>query len=216
MIQILDKKCGGVIMKYMNNRTIVSTLLVIALFAVSAPAVIAYNEASAAGAPVCNSEKPQKAWLYRVKSLGGGKYQLFWDKADRATSWTIGYGTEPGKYIYGLNNFGDSKSRNLTVNTYSGKKFYFVIKANNGCMPGEWSNEWKVGNVTALAPLVRNEVFESIETPVVTKTQGKYVAPTIRQTQSPTTIKKVGQTPLATPTVAPKGGFWEWLKGLFR
>ena len=203
----------------MNKKIIVSTILVAAMFIVSANAVMAYADPGPASAPVCNTEKPQKAWLYRVKSLGKGKYQLFWDKADKATSWTIGYGTEPGKYIYGIHNFGDEKSRNLIINTFSGKKMYFVVKANNGCMPGEWSNEWKVGTVGTVATGTIKTVApatKKVTAPVVTKAPAKG---TVKDTAPvKETVKETTQetAPVITPAPAKTGGLMNWLKGLFR
>lgn len=206
----------------MNKKILISTMLLVAMFSFSGSAIMAYNEPSGWSAPACNNEKPAKAWLYRVKSLGGGKYQLFWDKADRASSWTIGYGTQPGNYIYGLNSFGDDQSRNLTVNTYSNKKFYFAIKANNGCMPGEWSNEWKVGTVGSIAatPAIRAVpavVKKSVTAPVITQ------APVVTEAVKKTTTPVVTRAPVipqkatpAVPAVPAKKGFFEWLKGLFQ
>jgi hypothetical protein len=200
----------------MNKKILISTMLVAAMFSISTSAIMAYNEPSGWAAPACNNEKPQKAWLYRVKSLGNGKYQLFWDKADRASSWTIGYGTSPGNYIYGLNSFGNDQSRNLTVNTYSNKKFYFAIKANNGCMPGEWSNEWGVGTGTGTVAVAKTTAVKStssattksVVAPVVTKAPSKQTTPVV--TKAPAAQEKA-----AAPATAKKGGFWEWLKGLF-
>lgn len=227
----LDKECGDVIMNIMNRKIIVAAILVATSFVSSGDAVMAYNQPSGWAAPPCNSEQPAKAWLYRVKSLGKGKYQLFWDKSDKASSWTIGYGTEPGKYIYGLNNFGNSESRNLIVNTYSNRKFYFVIKANNGCMPGEWSNEWKVGSVATTGtytPTVKTE-YTTPETTLIevsvapTKTPVVSLAPQIEKTvtAAPTEVipTKVKSAPVTTTTEAmesTKKTFWEWLIGLFK
>jgi hypothetical protein len=199
----------------MNKKIIVSAFLVAAMFTASANAVLSYYEPGPATAPVCNNEKPQKAWLYKVKALGRGQYQLYWDKADRATTWTIGFGTQPGKYIYGLNDFGNDLSRNLIVNTYSNRKFYFVIKANNGCMPGDWSNEWKVGTVVA---------GTVIPTPVTTIAPIKKlvtVAPTpttVRGTTPVVSKAPAVKTPVVvpTPTPVPQSGLWGWLKGLFK
>ena len=191
-------------------------MLIVAMFMACSKAVLAYNEPSGWAAPLCTAEKPAKAWLYRVKSLGKGQYQLFWDKADRATSWTIGFGTQSGKYIYGLNSFGDSQSRNLIVNTYSNKKFYFVVKANNDCMPGEWSNEWGAGTVVGGTYVPRTiTATTTTTTPVITT-----IAPVnSRVTVAPTKVTTKGTapiTPVVTPEPVAKKGIWEWLMGLFR
>ena len=180
---------------------------------------MAYGTPGPGGPPVCNSTKPQKAWLYRVKSLGGGKYQLFWDKAENASSWTIGYGTEPGKYIYALNDFGNDQSRNLIVSTFSNKKFYFAVKANNGCMPGDWSNEWKTGGVAAATGTYVPAVKKTTTSPVVTTAPTKKTVTTapVKETVKDTApVKETAPATAAPAPVVKKGGFFEWLKSLFR
>ena len=204
----------------MIKKVIASTMLVMAVFMAFTKAVLAYNEPSGWAAPLCTAEKPAKAWLYRVKSLGKGQYQLFWDKADRATSWTIGFGTQPGKYIYGMNSFGNDQSRNLIVNTYSNKKFYFVVKANNGCMPGEWSNEWGAGTVVGGTYVPKTTIATTTTTTTTTTTPAvTTIAPKRTTTAAPTQITTRGTapiTPVVTPAPVVKKGFWEWLTGLFR
>lgn len=210
----------------MNKKAITTGVLSVVMFTMSAVVTMAYNEPGPASAPVCGNVKPQKAWLYRVKSLGKGQYQLYWDKADKASSWTVGYGTQPGKYIYGQNNFGDSNSRGLTVNTFSNKTFYFAVKANNGCMPGDWSNEWKVGTGSIVSTVATTGTVKKTTTPVVKKTTGtvKTVTPTVTKAPAKVTTPVVTQSPtVKTPTTtttpttpAKSGGFWGWLKGLFQ
>jgi hypothetical protein len=222
-------------MNYMIMKVIVAIILISAISLFSTSFALAYNTPGPAGAPICTSEKPSKAWLYRVKTLGNGQYQLFWDKADRVTSWTIAFGVQPGKYIYGLANFGNDQSRNLIVNTFSNKTFYFVIKANNGCMPGDWSNEWKTGPIITSSsavyqppstpadqtvlpvipspPPVKDISTDKI-TPVYGRTLNDVTTPVVSRT--PAAGEEGDSTlPVATPTPAP-GGFWNWLKGLFK
>lgn len=197
----------------MNKNSFKIGVMSAVIFTMSAGVAMAYYEYGPATAPGCGNAKPQKAWLYRVKSLGKGQYQLYWDKAERASSWTVGYGTQPGKYIYGQNDFGDSQSRNMVVNTFSNKKFYFAIKANNGCMPGDWSNEWTVGTSSFVGTTSYVAPTRIIPTPTTTK---PVVTTTPVKGGQPVVTKAPGvKTP--TPTTLPKtGGFWGWLKGLFQ
>lgn len=204
----------------MNKKAISVGVLSVVMFTISVATALAYNEPGPASAPVCGDAKPQKAWLYRVKSLGKGQYQLYWDKADKASSWTVGFGTQPGKYIYGQSNFGDSNSRNLIINTFSNKKFYFAVKANNGCMPGDWSNEWKVGTGSTISTVATTGTVKTV-TPVVKKTTTvKEVAPTVTKTPAKAVTPVVTKTPVVkTPVTTPpvkSGGFWAWLKSLFQ
>jgi len=198
------------------NKKIITTVLVAAMFIISANAVMAYADPGPASAPVCNTIKPQKASLLRVKSLGKGKYELLWDKATDASSWTVGYGIAPGKYIYGIHNFGDDRSRSLTINTFSNKKFYFVVRANNGCMPGDWSNEWKVGTVAAAATGTIRTVAPVVKkaAPIVTKAPVKTT--TIAPVKEGTAPAQEETAPIITPAPVKTGGFGAWLRGLFR
>lgn len=204
-----------------NKIVLVSLIMGLALLLAKTSLVMAYNDPGPASAPVCSKEKPQKAWLYRIKSLGKGKYELFWDKANNASSWTVGYGTQSGKYIYSINDFGNDQSRSLVVNTFSNKKMYFVVKANNGCMPGEWSNEWKTGGVAAaVGTYVPAAVKKTTTAPVVTKAPAKEtVKKTVTTAPVKETVKETAPVKEVAPVVTPapvKGGFMNWLKGLFR
>ena len=194
------------------------SLVVATIISVNVAGALAYGTPGPAAPTSCDNAKPQKAWLYRVANLGKGKYQLYWDKADRATSWTIGYGTEPGKYIYGIHNFGDSNSRNLVINTASNKKFYFVVRANNGCTPGDWSNEWK-GSGGVVVSSASTKPLSIKAAPQITPTTNKpnSITPPTQIPQQRVTEKPVNQTPVPVVTPAPKKqGFIDWIISLFK
>lgn len=87
----------------------------------------------------------------------------------------MAYGVQPGKYIYGISNFGDSNSRSINIKSLPAGKYYFAVKANNGCMPGAFSNEWPVvmkgkGSVVAVSKaVVKTQEAKVTVAPVVTK-----------------------------------------------
>jgi hypothetical protein len=115
---------------------------------------------------------------------------------DRANSWTIAYGKESGKYIYGMTNFGDANSRAVNINMLPVGTYYLVVKANNGCMPGAFSGERKItvgsnGSVLGTTSRARGSVLGTIFTPKPTAT------PSVEATITPQL------TPSAEPTVAP-------------
>jgi hypothetical protein len=91
-------------------------------------------------------------WPFWAKAAGSGKVELTWGKMENVSSWTVAYGVAPGTYIYGQSNFGNDTWRSLTVNELPRGTYYFVIRGNNGCKPGPFSNEWKIvvgGGVSA-------------------------------------------------------------------
>jgi len=99
--------------------------------------------------PTCDNEKPAKVVLYEPnhallpKATGVGEVRLNWLKAERANKYTIGFGTSPRNYIYGVTNIPDTN--NYTVKYLNpGTRYYFAVKAVNECMPGDWSREWSV------------------------------------------------------------------------
>lgn len=201
---------------------LVSLVLGIFLFVVKDSVVAGYGEA--ASAPVCTAEKPSKAWLYLAQSVAPGTVDLFWDKVDRAGSWTVAYGVESGKYIYGVSNFGDYNSRNLRISLLPAGVYYFVVRANNDCMPGEFSNEWRVQVGRGVAP--RGTVtYTPRGTPapeeegVVTPTpRAFYVPPTevrAHEELTPTPTPRVspfqprGQISTPTPTPTPRPGLFQ-------
>jgi len=74
---------------------------------------------------------------------GPNKIILTWtDAGDPVSSYLIAYGVTPGQYIYGNPNVGGQGTTSYTVGSLSpGKKYYFAVKAVNGCYPGSFSNE---------------------------------------------------------------------------
>ncbi len=92
---------------------------------------------SAAGAPVCSDSKPDAPYLVSATILSGNKVELVWQKVAGADDYTISYGPNSGNYLYGVPSTGDTD--NFTINDFS--HGCFVVRAVNGCMPGDPSNE---------------------------------------------------------------------------
>jgi len=154
--------------------------------------------------------------------------KLVWDKSDRSSSWTIAYGVESGKYIWGIDKFGNGELRSFTVGGLPAGTYYFVVRGNNGCMPGPFSDEVKVvagkakvaytGTVTpkTTAPVVTEPKTTTTKiTPVPTRVVQPKVT-TAPQTETDTTKPVV---PQPTPTPAKKGflqGIVDFFLGLFR
>lgn len=113
--------------------------------------------------------------LVSAVSTGLNKILLTWtDAAAPVSYYLLAFGVAPGQYIYGNPNIGPRGTTTYTVGSLStGKKYYFAIKAVNGCQPGNFSNE-------------------------VSATAGEIVTPTL----APTKIITVTLTPTPVPPTA--------------
>ncbi|OGG09241.1 hypothetical protein A2154_03450 [Candidatus Gottesmanbacteria bacterium RBG_16_43_7] len=72
--------------------------------------------------------------------------RLTWTTADKATTYALSYGTDPGKYIYGVTDTGNVTA--YTVGSLNDSQtYYFTVRAINGCMPGDPSNQQPEGEI---------------------------------------------------------------------
>lgn len=100
--------------------------------------------------PICNDQKPGSApVLFLATSSGPNSITLNWSKAiDPVSYYLVTFGTKPGEQLYGNPEVGDSNTTSYTINNLSGgKNYYFKVRAGNGCMPGDYSNE-VIGRLT--------------------------------------------------------------------
>ncbi len=100
--------------------------------------------------PVCSDAKPGSApVLYLATSSGPNSITLNWNKAkEPVTYYLVTFGTKSGEQLYGNPNVGNSNTTSYTINNLSGgKNYYFKVRAGNGCMPGDFSNE-VIGRLT--------------------------------------------------------------------
>lgn len=198
----------------MNKFMFVSFAFVLSfvLLGNTSPVQAGYGDAGVA--PVCSNEKPGKPWLYALTASGKSQASLYVDKSDRANSWTVAYGVQSGKYIYGLTNFGRGNERIIEINDLPAGTYYFAIRGNNGCMPGPFSNEMSV----------RMGGGGRLVSANYTPPAGEYTPPTTKKITNPT----ISKSPVA-PSVAPKAvvpikgtaptngvGFWQSISNFFR
>ncbi|OGD94622.1 hypothetical protein A3C33_01095 [Candidatus Curtissbacteria bacterium RIFCSPHIGHO2_02_FULL_42_58] len=203
-------------------------LLLGGLILVSAPqAVLAYG-GDPKDAPTCGSEKPGQPWLFIPTSIGSTYVDISWSGADRATSWTIAYGIASGRYIWGVPDYGNGSHRGLRIGNLPPGTYYFVVRANNGCMPGPFSNEQVAavggGGVLVTYPSAtlgletRNMPISSGQTQVP-QTQQEFTTPT--PLASPSINRSTGQPPKPsqTPIKSSKPNIFQkiisFIKGLF-
>jgi hypothetical protein len=178
-------------------------VIAMALFVVPANSklIFGYGNSSAPSAPTCGDQKPGSApVLLSAVSSGANSITLNWAKANNPVSYyLVTFGTKPGEQLYGNPNVGNTTS--YTVNNLSGgKRYYFEVRAGNGCMPGDYSNELSSGATGGLIAGVPGG-FES-------NVLGAQVGPN-------------GQTSPRLPSTghSPQLGFfqtiWHFISGLF-
>lgn len=99
----------------------------------------------------CNATAPGSTpELKSAEPADTNKITLTWSAVSPVSYYLISYGLTSGKYIYGNPNVG-----NVTSYTVGGlaknAKYYFVVKAVNGCAPGNFSNELSASTGTTRA-----------------------------------------------------------------
>lgn len=103
------------------------------------------NSNSTSAAPVCEDQNPglKTPWLYSAIAKDGNSIFLYFSDADDpVTHYALEYGTESANYTWGLTNIGSKGMRVFQVNYLQpNTKYFFRVRAGNGCATGEWSNE---------------------------------------------------------------------------
>lgn len=92
----------------------------------------------------CNDQKPTATpRLLSSIPTGINQITLFWTKVSGPVShYQVAYSTKSGVVMYGLPKVGDANTVSTTINSLGlNTRYYFRVKAVNGCTPGEFSNE---------------------------------------------------------------------------
>ena len=92
----------------------------------------------------CTDAKPSTPSLTSVVRNSSTTATLTWTSVSPVSYYTISYGTSAGNYTYGVPNTGNTTSftiGGLAANT----NYYFVVRAVNGCTPGDPSGEKSIG-----------------------------------------------------------------------
>jgi hypothetical protein len=122
--------------------------------------------ASSVGSPACNRTVPKAPRIFSITNTGFGKVQVIWGEMENTDSWTLGYGLQLKNYTYGIHNFGDKNSRSIEVSGLGVGRYYFALRANNGCQPGPFSPEWmitikKSGIISQLTTSIAGKLFKT-------------------------------------------------------
>lgn len=145
-------------------------------------------------AGACTDAAPgSTAQLTSAVSVGAHSITLTWtDASNPVTYYLLSYGLSAGNYIYGVPNAGGQGTTSFTVGGLAtGTKYYFVVRAVNGCTPGNYSNE-----LSAVAGAAPTPTSASVDTSIDTTSQSD-LQPTDTPAETPT------PTPSPEATVAP-------------
>ena len=124
--------------------------------------------------PSCDSQKPgaKLPWLYGAIPNSQSSITLYYTHADNPVDhYVLEYGSESGKYIYAATNIGDQNSATYTVQFLKpNSKYYFRIRAGNGCAVGSWSNEISATTKSLFTKktLALSDTIEPENTPLTT------------------------------------------------
>lgn len=106
----------------------------------SSPAATPYSSASPGTGGGCVNSVPQAPTSLVASSTQIGKINLTWNSVAGATHYGIMYGIQSGKYLYGATNVGSVTGYTVS-GLASGRRYYFVVFAVNGCASSGNSNE---------------------------------------------------------------------------
>lgn len=141
--------------------------------------------------PPCSQVAPLSAPILSLSSALPDRATLNFTKpADPFTYFMLAYGTKSGEYIYGNPNVGNPETSEYTViGLSSNSRYYFAMRAVNGCAPGPFSNEISVLVPTRIPTITPTGVVLGVtvgpRTPTPTKTMTPIPTPTIAAPGSP-------------------------------
>lgn len=148
----------------------------------------------------CTDSAPGSApVITNAQSAGPHAITLTWTDATNPVSYyLVSYGVASGNYIYGNPNIGGQGTTSYTVGGLNiGTKYYFVIRAGNGCTPGNFSNEMStVAGGSSATPTPTHAPVDT-SSPTDTPTPDQSVDQTLVPTDTPTPM------PTEMPTPAP-------------
>lgn len=123
---------------------------------------------------------------------------LTWTKAnDPVSYYLLVFGLSSGNYIYGAPNIGSRDATSFVVKSLTpGTKYFFAVKAVNGCMPGALSNELSASTLGLTKTVTASP-------PVPSTTLTPAPTPSAFVSNSPDT-SQLSPTPTPTPELTQK------------
>lgn len=130
----------------------------------------------------CTDQIPGAVHMTSAVSSGAHTISISWaTSTDPVTSYVLTYGLSSGNYIYGNPSFGGQGTSSYTVGGLStGTRYYFAMRAVNGCSTGSLSNE-----VSAVAGAVPTAIPTVADTTQASSVSQGDTAPTDSPTDTP-------------------------------
>lgn len=136
----------------------------------------ALSEGTSNSSPVCSFISPHAAPQLLSLVSGMTTVQLYWSPVnDNTDSYAIEYGTNSGEYQWGVSSVpGKETTKFLIGSLKPNTKYFFRMRAGNGCATGPWSAEsaiitrsfWTRDSITvtdvSVGGLTNPEVFSSL------------------------------------------------------
>lgn len=128
--------------------------------------------------PCTNPVPGSTPQLTLAETLSPNRIALIWTKSsDPVSHYLVAYGLSPGQYQYGNPRIGGRDTTSFIIDSLSpNTKYYFIIKAVNGCTPGNGSNE-----LSATTSVVTETAFTPTQspTPKITNIPSPTVTPPV-------------------------------------
>ena len=176
---------------------------------------------SAASPQSCSDPKPANAPdLFQIKTSPGQAILYYAPVSDTNTSYYLAYGHESEKPIYGavINQGLSSGVLSFTVNYLKPNTvYYFRIRGQNGCSPGDWSEEIRIKTPSKNASAIFHK-YSKIQT-LTSKTLKNVKKTFVTATPTPiitplpsTPTNSAPKTPIVQPSTPPKKCFLFWCR----
>jgi nucleoid-associated protein YgaU len=101
------------------------------------------NSSDSNSSPTCTNSAPSTPSIFQIWASKNQATMHFVPSHGDENSYTVSYGLYSGADMYNVTfDYSDKQTAiPYTVNALnSGTVYYFKVRANNGCMPGAWSN----------------------------------------------------------------------------
>jgi hypothetical protein len=161
------------------------------------------NSSSSPSAPICTGTQPTAPDLFQI-DVNGSQARLYYAPVTgNDADYYISYGLQPNTFIYGTDT-GQGNSTGVlsyTVNMLNPNTiYYFEVRGQNGCMPGNWSN---VMEVKTGGKGVKTTVSYYKGVPVSFPTTTTHRHTTNSQVQGTETVVQPTSAPTPQPTTIP-------------
>ncbi|MEI8232945.1 MAG: chitobiase/beta-hexosaminidase C-terminal domain-containing protein, partial [bacterium] len=171
------------------------------------------SQPSVAGPSSCEKSKPTSVTdLFQI-NVNKTTAQLFFTSVSDADNYFFSFATTPKGEEHGTSAYLAREGvQNYTINYLKpNTTYYFKVRANNGCMGGDWSQILKVKTLSreTTKPAIYykgKNILTSVVNPIITGIQKVFIpsktkSTTPSATATPTNVNTFNQTPV--PTVAP-------------